>query len=103
MTNQKTCELLKRLFTISSSTGMAAVPSGVVTQDDMDRADAAARESNSITPAYFLKRECYVLSGGDRVQDPKGMQSSALEAVWKYAIINTAALRDMLDKCDELS
>lgn len=97
------CELLERLFRISTMTGMVAVPSGFVTQDDMNRADAAARESNSITPLFFLKRECYVLSNGDCVQDPIGMQSSRLDAIWKFAAVNADKLKELLEKCDEIS
>lgn len=94
------CELLKRLFTISSSTGMVAVPSGFVTQDDMKRADAAARESNSITPVFFLKREGYVLSNGDRIQNPKGMQSSKLDVIWQFAAVNASVLKELAEKYD---
>ena len=97
------CELPGKLAKISRSTGMVGVPSSFVTQEDMDRADEAARDMHPVIPVHFLERECFVLSGGERVQDPKGMQSSILESIWKFATIDTTSLREMFDKCDEIS
>lgn len=102
MDTQCTCDLLGKLATISTSTGMVGVPSGHVTQDDMDRADEAARDLHPVTPVHFLKRKCYVLSNGDQVQDPKGMQSTRLESIWVFATVNTVALLELLEKCGEI-
>ena len=102
MDKQCSFELLGKLATISTSTGMVSVPSGHVTQDDMNRADDAAKDLHPVTPLHFLERECYVLSNGERIQDPEGMQSSRLESIWKFATINTAVLREILKKCGEM-
>lgn len=102
MDDQNTCELLSKLFTVSKSIGMVGVPSGVVTQDDMDRADDAAMGFHPTTPVNLLKRKCFVLSGGDPVQNPKGMQASRLESVWVFAKVNAAALLELLEKCDQM-
>lgn len=103
MDDRCACDLLSKLATISTSTGLVAVRSGIVTQDDMNKADEAARDLHPVTPVHFLSRECYVLSNGDRVRNPEGMQSSILESIWKFATINATVLREMIEKCDEIS
>ena len=82
---------------------MVAVSSGFVTQQDMDRADEAALDIRSCRPVIYRKRLYFGLSNGEQIQDPKGMQSSRLESIWKFAIVNTGAMREMLEKCDETS
>ncbi len=98
MDDQCKCDFLKEVVGFSSVTGMVRVSSGLITQDDMDRADEAAR----VPKVHFIpfKRECFVLSNGEKVPNPKGMQSSRLESIWRYAIINTGALIELLEVCD---
>ena len=98
---EECCKGLKGIFTLATSTGMVAVPSGVVTREDMDRADRAATESGSVIPEFFPKRKYYVLSDGTRVQNPEGMQSSMLDAVWWRAILDVDALDRMVEQMDE--
>ena len=89
------------IFRILVSTGMVGVPSGIVTSHDMDRADEAATEmKKSILPEFFPRRKCYVLSDGREVQDPTGMQSTILHAVWWRATLDVAALDEMVKKLD---
>ena len=97
MEDQCECEMLRRLVDIVGSTGMVRVPSGLVTQDDMYNADRAACDINN--PNFiFLERECFVLSSGEHVQDPLGMQSSRLDSIWKGALVNTDALKKLISK-----
>ena len=88
------------IFRILVSTGMVGVPSGIVTSHDMDRADEAATEMKSILPEFFPRRKFHVLSDGREVQDPTGMQSSILHAVWWRATLDVAALDEMVEKLD---
>lgn len=90
--------LLEKLTKTSRSTGMVAVPSGIVTQGDMDRADEAALDIKSYNPVIFRKRLCFKLSGGEQVQDPKGMQSSRLDSIWQLTEFNSGEFRSMLDE-----
>lgn len=103
MNDQNVCELLNNLFAISESMGMVGVPSGLVTLYDMDRADKAITDYCSFGSVHMLKRKCYVLSNGDQVQDPKGMQSSRLNSIWLVASVNTEILLELLENCDKLS
>lgn len=90
--------LLEKLTKTSRSAGMVAVPSGIVTQGDMDRADEAALDIKFYNPVLRRKRLCFKLSGGEQVQDPKGMQSSRLDSIWQLTEIDSGEFRSMLDE-----
>lgn len=80
------------------TTGMVAVPSGIVTADDMARADETALNVNRQNPVICRTRLYFKLATGESIQDPKGMQSSRLLSIWQLTEIDEEALNALIKK-----